>query len=417
MGYVVCTDSCGFEMTDYDVIVVGAGPAGSTTARRAAQAGLNVLLLDKEPFPRSKPCAGGIRFQVSELLDFDLSSVYQRKISGIAVFSPSGLRADCISEDRSMPGMTVMRNEFDYLLLQKAIEAGTTFMDSTEVIDIHETSNEISVTTLDGEVHTADYVVGADGINSNVAKQLKFYSGWKKDRASVALEAEVEVGEQKVREICGEPSGYDAELLLLYFGEFSHGYTWCFPKKTVLSVGACCRQDKVKNIRAGFMNWFTRFQKDYKFEGKIISERAARFPVKPAETLAKGRALLVGDAAGLVDAFTGEGIPEAIQSGILAAKALHMAVEKSNPLALWEYEQDCQSMILSELKVSQSNAKLFYRSLKNMETLCKFFKEDNYASQLIAKSIGGHLPQGVVKRKLTLHMMRVRPRQALSLYL
>jgi geranylgeranyl reductase family protein len=417
MGYVVCTDSCGFEMTDYDVIVVGAGPAGSTTARRATQAGLNVLLFDKEPFPRSKPCAGGIRFQVSELLDFDLSSVYQRKISGIAVFSPSGLRADCISEDRSMPGRTVMRSEFDYLLLQKAIEAGTTFMDSTEAIDIHETSNEISVTTLDGEVHTADYVVGADGVNSNVAKQLKFYSGWKKDRASVALEAEVEVGEQKVREICGEPSGYDAELLLLYFGEFAHGYTWCFPKKTILSVGACCRQDKVKNIRAGFMNWFTRFQRDYQFEGKIISEGAARFPVKPAETLAKGRALLVGDAAGLVDAFTGEGIPEAIQSGILAARALNEAVEKSNPLALWEYEQDCQNMILSELKVSQSTAKLFYRSSKNMETLCKLFKQDNYASQLIAKSIGGYLPQGVVKRKLTLHMMRTRPRQALSLYL
>ena len=56
-------------MTDYDVVIVGGGPAGSTAARRIAQEGLSVLLLDKEGFPRTKPCAGGIRFFVSELLD------------------------------------------------------------------------------------------------------------------------------------------------------------------------------------------------------------------------------------------------------------------------------------------------------------------------------------------------------------
>ncbi len=404
-------------MVEYDVIVVGGGPAGSTAARRAALSGLSVLLLDKSEFPRIKPCAGGARFLVSELLDFSVSEVAHRRISGLSLFAPSGLRVDCIPEDRSKPGITVMREDFDHLLLRKAIEAGATVLDGNEAIDIQENSSSVSVTTIDGHIHKGRYVIGADGVNSRVAKQLGFYSGWRADSASVAIEVEAEIGEKKVREICGEPGEHDADLLLLYFGEFKHGYTWCFPKKSVLSLGACCRQDKIQNIRAGYEKWFTRFKTEYDIDPVILSDSASRFPVKPASRFVRGRALLVGDAAGFVDAFTGEGIPEAIQSGIIAASAIKNAVEGQNPMALGEYEQECKKKILSELKVSQSLAKLFYKSMKNMETLCGFFKDDYYSSQLIGSAIGGLLSQKEVKRKLTLRMMRKNPKAALSLYL
>ncbi len=417
MGTKIPRNQCGLEMTEYDVIVVGGGPAGSTAARRVAQSGFSVLLIDKEMFPRTKPCAGGARFLVSELLDFDLSQIAHRRISGLSLFAPSGFRVDCIPEDRSKPGITVMREEFDHLLLRKAKEAGAAVLENNEVIDIQESSSSISVTTIDGQTHTGRYVIGADGINSKVAKQLGFYSGWKTDSASVALEIEIEVGEQKVREICGEPGGYDADLLLLYFGEFSNGYTWCFPKRTILSVGACCRQDKVQNIRNGFDRWFAKFQDAYDIESRILTSTAARFPLRPANRLVKGRALLIGDAAGLVDAFTGEGIPEAIESGILAAFAVKRAIDDSNPMALSEYEKECKKKIISELKVSQSLAKLFYKSMKNIETLCGFFRDDYYSSQLIGSAIGGLLSQKEVKRKLTFRMMQKSPKTALSLYL
>lgn len=404
-------------MVEYDVIIVGGGPAGATAARRAAKYGLSTLLLEKSEFPRTKPCAGGARFLVSELLDFDLTEVVHRRISGIALFAPTGFRVDCIPEDRSKPGITVMREEFDDLLLKKASEAGANVIENNEAVDIEESSTGITVTTLDGSTHSGRYVIGADGVNSRVAKQLGFYSGWRNNSASVALEVEVEVGQEKVREICGEPGGYDADLLLLYFGDFPHGYTWCFPKKSILSVGACCRQDKVKGLRAGFERWFAKFRTDYEIEPRIVGDSSARIPMVPANRLVKGRALLIGDAAGLVDAFTGEGIPEAIQSGILAAAALERAVRESNPMALLEYERECRRHIQSELKVSQSIAKLFYKNTKNMETLCGFFRDDYCASQLIASAIGGLLSQKEVKRKLTLRMMRKDPRAALSLYL
>ena len=100
-------------MADYDLIVVGGGPGGATTARRAALDGLKVLLLDKEKFPRYKACAGAIPGTCAKLLDFPIDSVIHRRISGMAFFAPSGYRIDFVPEERSLPGYTVMRDEFD----------------------------------------------------------------------------------------------------------------------------------------------------------------------------------------------------------------------------------------------------------------------------------------------------------------
>jgi len=402
-------------LTDTDVIIVGGGPSGSTAARRLAQAGISVTLLDKAVFPRQKPCAGAIRNEVSAALDFDISGVIQRKISGLAIVSPSGIRVDCIPEDRSKPGHTIMREDFDHLLLKKAEEAGAVVQEQCKVVEVSQDSAGVTVKTEDGREIRGRFLVGADGINSIVAKQLGFYERWSSDSAMVAIEIEAEVGAEKVHEICRDPTGYDADIFFLYFGDVPHGYTWCFPKKMHLSLGICCRQDKAKNIRAAYQRWYERFADEHQIEPKIVSDSAARFPVRPSPTLMRGRTLLVGDAAGFVDSFTGEGIPYAIRSGIAAAEALTRAVEKNDTRGLQRYVELCKKNILKDLKVSDSMAKMFYKSTKNMETLCRFFRDDSYASYLIAASIGGLLPMGTVKRKLTLRMLRKRPRDAISL--
>ncbi|NWF95027.1 MAG: NAD(P)/FAD-dependent oxidoreductase [Candidatus Thorarchaeota archaeon] len=402
-------------MTDYDVLIVGGGPAGSTAARRTATAGLRVLLLDKAVFPRSKPCAGAIRGRVRDLLDFEIGDTVHRKISGLSVTSPQGLRIDCVPEDRSKPGYTVMREEFDTLLLKKAEESGAEVRQGTAALDIAETAQEVTVVTEAGETITASFVVGADGINSTVARQLGFYSGWPGESACVAIEMEVEVGAEKVRSICGEPGGYDADLIFLSFGAVPYGYTWCFPKRTALSMGICCRQDKARSVRSVYDRWFSKFCEAHEIEPVILSESSARFPLRPSSTIVKGRALLVGDAAGFVDAFTGEGIPYAIESGIAAAAALNRASGSRNPHILHEYEALCKQTILKDLAVSRSLADMFYKSARNMDVLCRFFHEDQYARYLLAASIGGLLPMSTVKRKMTLRLLRTRPRDVLSL--
>jgi geranylgeranyl reductase family protein len=402
-------------MVDCDVIIVGGGPAGSTAARRASQAGLSVVLFDKARFPRYKPCAGGIRSDVNNLLDFDIKSIVQRRISGTTLFAPSGFRVDCIPEDRSVPGSIIKREDFDHLLLKKAAEAGAEIREDTRIAEAREEESHAAVTTNEGEEVTGKYLVGADGINGIVAKSLGFYDGWQGDSAMVAIEVEAEVGSNTVREICGEPSGYDADLLLLYFGGLSHGYAWCFPKQTVLSLGACCRQDKSGELKPAYEKWYSAFKDEYGIEPQILSDTTARFPIKRAKNIVKGRTILVGDAAGLVDAFTGEGIPEAIESGILASSALSKAVKEANPRSLREYEKDCKREIISELKAMEFMANMFYKSRKNMEALCRFFRDDSHANFLIAAGIGGLVTKKALRREMMLRMARKRPREAISL--
>lgn len=402
-------------MADYDLIVVGGGPGGATTARKASLEGLNVLLLDKEKFPRYKVCAGGMPGTCPKLLDFPIDHVVHRRISGLAFFAPAGYRVDCIPEDRSLPGYTVMRDEFDNLLFEKAREAGAEVADGAEATEITQNNNEVIIGTKDGEYFTGDYLIGADGINSTVAKSLGFYDGWKNESAGVAIEIEGKVTQEDVRRICGEPGGYDADLFFIYYGHMPHGYIWCFPKRDVLSFGAWCRQDKLTDIRAAYSQWYTKFKEEYNIEPHIYSDTAWRFPVVPSKTLVKRRTLLVGDAAGFVDAFTGEGIRYAIHSGILAASAIKNAIDSSDSGRLREYEKLCKKYILGDLSVSTYFADMFYKSRKNMETLTSFFRDDEYARFLISAFIGGLLPPKTVKRKMTLRIARKRPKDAISL--
>ncbi|MFW9849883.1 MAG: geranylgeranyl reductase family protein, partial [Candidatus Thorarchaeota archaeon] len=361
-------------MTDYDVIVVGGGPAGSTTARRVVQQGLSVLLLDKENFPRLKPCAGGFSDHVENSLDFSMTEVIQRRAYGQRIFSPSGVEVNCVRSEPS--GSLVMRTDFDHLLLRKAEEAGAEVKQGEKVIKVTDDGKQVVVNT-ENTSYTGKYVVGADSINSTVAKSLGFYQSWPKDSAAVCVEVEAEVGEDVVKRICGVPYHEEGIAINIYFGPVPYGYAWCFPKKSILSLGAGCRQDKVQNLRARFSEWFDKFKKTHDIEPKILSDTSARVPFKePAKTTFKGRAILVGDAAGLVNPYDAEGVVMGVKSGILAAPVLKEAVESSNPNILKNYEKAWKAEFGDTLKVGKNVAKILFKSEKNMETICRLGAED-----------------------------------------
>ncbi|MFW9921230.1 MAG: NAD(P)/FAD-dependent oxidoreductase [Candidatus Thorarchaeota archaeon] len=403
-------------MTEYDIIVVGGGPAGSTTARRAVQQGLSVLLLDKETFPRLKPCAGGINEPVEQSLDFSIDEVIHRRMYGQTLFAPSGLRVDC-SRPRRAGGM-VMRDEFDHLLLQKAEEAGADVRTGVKVTKVESSSEKVQVETEKGAIHTGSYLVGADGVNSVVAKQLGFYDGWKDNTAAVAIELEAEVGEETVTRICGVPYDKEGATIHIYFGPVPYGYVWCFPKRSVLSIGAGCRQDKAQNMRANFMAWFERFKKEHNIQPKILSDSAARLPfLRAAKRTAMGRTILVGDAAGFVNPFDGEGIQMAIKSGIIAGPVLLKAIESNEPNTLKEYEKEWKAQFNETLGVGRKVASLLFKSEKNMETICRLGAEDEVINEIMYRMIASDGSYSAHYKNLVKRILLKHPKAGLSLYL
>ncbi|MHA1909086.1 MAG: geranylgeranyl reductase family protein [Candidatus Thorarchaeota archaeon] len=401
-------------MTDYDIIVVGGGPAGSTAARRAVQQGLSVLLLDKEVFPRVKPCAGGFTDHVENALDFSMEEVIQRRAYGQRIFSPSGIIVDCVRPESS--GSLVMRTDFDHLLLNKAEEAGAKVNQGEKVVKATDEGNQVTVST-ESKTYTSKYVVGADGINSVVAKSLGFYQRWSKDSAAVCIEIEAEVGEEVVKRICGIPHHDEGVAIHIYFGPVPYGYVWCFPKKSILSLGAGCRQDKAQNLRMHFTEWFEKFKKTHNINPKIVSDTSARVPFKEAaKTTFKGRAILVGDAAGLVNPYDAEGVVMGVKSGILAAPVLKEAVETSNPGILRNYEKAWKAELNDTMKVGKSVAKLLFKSEKNMETICRLGATDPVINDVMYKMIAGLENYKTLYRTMIKRILTKYPRAGLSLY-
>jgi len=402
-------------MTDFDVIVVGAGPAGSTAARRASQSGLSVLLVDKEVFPRSKPCAGGFTDHVENDLDFDITDIIHRRAYGQTLYSPSGLAVDCTRPESS--GSLFMRDEFDHLLLQKAEEAGATVVQGEKVTAVSENEKQVTISTKEGKRYSGAYLVGADGINSVVAKELGFYSGWSDKSAAVCIEIEAEVGEAAVKRICGVPYDEEGISIHIFFGSVSFGYSWCFPKRSILSIGAGCRQDRAKNLREKFNEWFAQFKKTHNIEPKILSDTSARVPYSGAvKTTVKGRSLLVGDAAGFVNPFDQEGVILAVKSGIIAAPVLKRAVESADPRELRSYEGAWKNQFNDMLKVGKKIADILLKNEKNMETVCRLAAEDPVINQITYELIASLDSYSTLYRKLIKRILLKHPREGLSLY-
>ena len=319
----------------YDVIVVGAGPAGSTTARECAERGLSVLLLDKAEFPRDKPCGGAITVRASKLLPFSIEPVVERAITDVHLTHKQANGFSRHSDDR-LAGMTQRRN-FDMLLLEKAVESGIVLKERATVRQVSRDTTEVHVSTND-ETFTASVLVAADGANGKTAQMSGIQqSFWQQ----VALEG-------NITPAAGIPDQWQTSFGL-DVGGMPGGYGWVFPKGDHLNIGIGGWRYVGPELREN-LNRLTKFY-GYDFDdmwglrGHYLTIR------KPESPLVDGNVVLVGDAAGLVDPMTDEGIYSAIWSGQSAARNIadYVGGETSN---LLNYKRDLESELIPELNVS-----------------------------------------------------------------
>ena len=285
-------------MERFDAIVVGAGPAGSAAAHRLASAGASVLLLDRAHFPRDKPCGGGLTGRAVRLLPEPVDSVVEDRATRVRLraFYRGGYER---ASDEPLVLLT-QRSRLDALLAERAAAAGADFRDGVRAQEVEGTTVRLG----GGGAATADVLVGADGANGVVARSLRLAQ---EITHGVALEGN---------------APYDpaySSTLLLEFGVVPGGYGWLFPKGEHLNVGVGGWQAEGPRLR----DHLTRLCQVYGLRADELSGvRGHRLPMrKPSAVLARGRAAVIGDAAGLVDPFSGDGIYEALLSAKLAAEA------------------------------------------------------------------------------------------------
>jgi geranylgeranyl reductase family protein len=286
----------------FDVAVVGAGPAGSTAAHRLASAGARVLLVDRASFPRDKPCGGGVTLRAARLLPFSLEPVVEDRIERMEV--RLGYRRRFTRTMREPVALMTQRRRLDHFLFEQAARAGADARDGVTVRDIRADG-----LTVDGEEIRARVVLGADGCNGVAARSLGLAAGVVH---GVALEANLPYGGVVSRDRF-------ARTMVLEIAVVPGGYAWVFPKADHVNVGVGGDESEGPRLRAHLRRLCEEHGLD---PGELTETRGHRLPMRrPESTLARGTAAVIGDAAGLVDPFSGDGMYEAFLSAQLAADA------------------------------------------------------------------------------------------------
>ena len=287
-------------MERFDVAVVGAGPAGSTTAYRLARAHARVLLVDRARFPRDKPCGGGLTLRAVRQFPFSVEPVVEDRITRVRCRLRYGPVIERASE-RVLCLMT-QRRRLDTFLVEQAVEAGATFRDGVRVAV--ESDTQIRV---DGAPVHVDAVIGADGANGVTAKSLDLGGAIVN---GVALEGNLPYERL--------PQNGWRGMLVLELATVPGGYGWIFPKGDHVNVGVGGWGEEGPRLRQHLRVLCEHYGIEL---DELAQLRGHRLPMRrPGTVLGRGRALLVGDAAGVLDPVSGDGIYEAFVTSRLAAE-------------------------------------------------------------------------------------------------
>jgi geranylgeranyl reductase family protein len=293
----------------YDVAIVGAGPAGAYLAWLLAQEGLSVIILDKKEFPRYKPCGGGLTPRALALLPFDISPVVEDRAYRARVALCGRVILDRSFSD---PIVTlVMRDTFDLFLIDRAQQAGAVFKPGARFLEISGSADDLTLDTSKGPLH-ARLIVGADGVRSRVARALRLPGG---GRCMLAIESEILP--HRTRTIAPYRGRVDFD-----FGRVPHGYGWVFPKKDHLSVGILTLSENPGSLKHHHFAYLREKGLGKQTEVKRLRGALIRCGPVRRRRFSTSRGLLIGDAAGLADPITGEGIYACFQQARVAATVI-----------------------------------------------------------------------------------------------
>jgi geranylgeranyl reductase family protein len=328
----------------YDVAVIGAGPAGCSATLALARKSLAVVLLERDILPRYKTCGGGVLNRAFKLLPPNVEKVVERRFNSVQLNFLGTELNFVVTRSEPIIHMT-MRADLDCLLAREAGNAGADIVESCPIRHVTVRDQFVEISADRGNIR-AKFVIAADGVHSATAKA----AGWSElPDLAPALEYEVYLSEEDFERFSKIPR-FD-------FNTIEAGYAWVFPKRAHLSVGILSTRRVSTDLHAKLTDYMerigiSRVQKTER-HGHLI-------PMAPRrEALARGRVLLVGDAAGLVDPVTAEGISHAVRSGQLAATALSDCQLDASKVGK-HYQSLLETEILRELRAARVLANVLY---------------------------------------------------------
>ncbi|MEU8681016.1 geranylgeranyl reductase family protein [Streptomyces sp. NPDC048611] len=294
----------------WDVVVVGAGPAGASAAHAAACTGRRVLLLEKADLPRYKTCGGGIIGPSRDSLPPGFELPLRDRVHAVT-FSLNGRLARTRRSKHMLFGL-INRPEFDAGLVESAKDAGVTVRTGVTVSRVEQHGAEVpdrrtvALVLGDDEVVLARAVVGADGSAGRIGGHV----GVKLDQVDLGLEAEIPVPAAVAEDWAGR--------VLIDWGPMPGSYGWVFPKGDTLTVGVISARGEGAATKRYLEDFIGRLGLAG-FEPSISSGHLTRCRAEDSP-LSRGRVLVCGDAAGLLEPWTREGISFALRSGRLAGE-------------------------------------------------------------------------------------------------
>jgi geranylgeranyl reductase family protein len=397
-----------------DVIVAGAGPAGATAALRLARAGVRVLMVERYPLPRQKPCGGGISTRALTRFPWlaqSLSRIPTHPVSSLYLEGPS--RDTFRMQTRGPAILLIRRIEFDHLLASLAVEAGARLLAPATIAQARQDADGVTLRTRDGRELRAPMVIAADGVNSVIARRLGMNPGW--PAAKLALDMMEETPVDALR--AAEP-----DTMAVFYGYGgAHGYAYIFPKGEHVNVGIGYLLPYLK-ARAGVT--------PYDLQQELVGDLCARglmhgasqrrhftpflIPIGgPLRKTAQGRVLLAGDAGGFVNGFSAEGIYYAMVTGELAAEAI-LASRGPGGLsparACRAYARAWRTEIGAELRDSVLLQKHLFHSPARMDRVVRVARTRPVFSETLVDYASGRLSYRAARRRIIWHFPRLLPR-------
>lgn len=351
---------------DFDVAVIGAGPAGSTAAYLLNKSGFNVVIIDRSYFPRNKLCGGLITAKTLKFLERIYHDNEETLIKNNVInystnkFYFLNKKKELENGFTKIPTHFVERIIYDKYLLDKAVDSGVKIIYGDEVKKIEFESTKI-VTSNGNTIHSK-YIIGADGANSVVRKEFEkkglIENNYWSSNLGFALETIVDKDKLLT----------DKDSMYLFFGYIKIGYLWVFPnkEKAVIGAGGLLKNLDINDLKNLVSDFLLSYGVDKNTVEKCIKSIKGH-PIPFGNFIhnpVHKNIVLIGDAAGFVNPITGEGIYYAQKSAELAAEAI-IKDNKKQGILEEEYYESLNRFILPELSKILKSRGLYFKFFNN----------------------------------------------------